>query len=228
MELDPFTTWFNEFEKTLQDFQKNYLIWDTNFKADHSITIDVPADTLDPSGILGFLSSFGARPRPYTTRRESVGPSSAKVSSSTEDHIAKVLSSITLPENVRLALTTKPEEGTKPTANTVMKSNSTLMSNPQIKLHYDKTSPETVYIDASSLGLAPSKRKGKKYAISLRSLLEGGVINATGTRSRRVRRQADLNVPIPISRSFYSGGYYSSGSEYYPFFDIRETVKSII
>lgn len=204
VEPDPFTAWFDEIEKTLQDFQKDYLIWDTNFDPDHSLTIDVPVESIDPSGLLGFLTNFGSRPRPFTTRRESAGPSLVK-ESNTEEQIAKVLSNLTLPENVRLALTVPPDGGTQLPTDKSTKTNTTLTPKSQIKIHYDKTSPETVYIDASSLGLAPSKRKGKKFKMPIGQLLEGGIISRNGTRSRRVRRQAELNVPIPISRSFYSG-----------------------
>lgn len=55
---DPFTVWFNQFEAALQDFQTNYLIYDTNFNPDKSLTIKIPKTT-NILGILGRTDTNG-------------------------------------------------------------------------------------------------------------------------------------------------------------------------
>lgn len=190
-EPDPFTTWFEAFEKAIQDYQKNNLIYHSNYDHDHTMTITIPEEDLSLSGILSLLSN------PVIQFPQGKGG----IEKRTE--VIDMLTNVSLPLDNRLKESKLNQ----------------YMTGEQIDELIKKVLPEPVYQkkestfewrDGKDLTFNDNKKqlKGK----SRRNEKEGRppvlpLFNISEHENilKRVRRQAVLDVPIPILQSFYPG-----------------------
>ena len=176
---DPFTIWFNNLEAALQQFQEDYLIHDTNFDPDHKLTIDL---TEEGAGFNGINAILGGR---YTNDKPDVNDEirSAAVSAVTSTTIAPPDRESSL-ANLTAFITRQSQlENRKKGAPVPIKKDE---NGYDFKLIYRDTRPSPLYLDTAKLNL-PLNAK----------------IHTLG--KTRVRRQAVLDVPIPVLRPFYSG-----------------------
>ncbi|KAF2367075.1 hypothetical protein FHG87_002178 [Trinorchestia longiramus] len=189
---DPFTDWFDAFEKALQDFQTNHLIYNSNYDADHKLIIPVTKDQISITGILSLLAN------------PSIVFPQGKSGEEKRHQVTEMMKNLSLPLDSNLKDTELSNYMTDqeidalikkvlPDPDYVDETDTGITEDPNVLVR--NVLPEPEYVDDVEVRTAKKFRPPVPPALDIRN----------SSFLRRVKRQALLDVPIPVIRSFYAG-----------------------